>query len=321
MIIENHLISGMKHQHRRIWIFGATGFIGQALVNYLSSNPNNQLFILFHNKMPFKNYESHNTFTGSILNIEPEIFERYPPDLIFHLARIPGGNIISRTLASEKAYRANVRLTEILENLEKPLVVVYVSGSLMYGPSRYGNPVSENARLNPVSFAKHYIRGELPWLHVQKTGKLDVRFARPGWIVGPDSWFREFFWNHYLKTGCIPCYGDGSQLMSVTGLNDCARLIDLLSVAGAPRQNLNMFTLSPVTQKYFTEVLAGKLNAGVEEVSMPRLVRLYGKTVAEALTLSIPLSTVHSGLYKNFRPLEPGLDAIFEKVLMLLEDK
>lgn len=311
----------MNYKHKRIWIFGATGFIGQALVSHLASNPQNRLFILFHHNMPFSNYESHNIFTGSISNIEPGILKRYPPDVVFHLARISGRNILLRALASQRAFKANQRLTEILISLEKPPVVVYVSGSLMYGPLDNENPATENTPLNPVSFAKQYIRGELPWLHVQESGKLDVRFARPGWIVGPNSWFREFFWKHYLKSGKIPYYGDGSQLMSVIGLDDCARFIDRLSIDGAARQNLNIFALPPLPQKHFTEVLAGKLNAGVEQVPVHQLIRLYGKTVATALTSSIPLSTEHSRMYENIRPLAPDLDSIFENVLPLLEYK
>ncbi len=311
----------MNNKHKRIWIFGATGFIGQALVSHLVSNSQNRLFILFHHNMPFRNYETHNTFTGSISNIEPGILRRYPPDVVFHLARIPGGNIFTRAMASQRAFRANQRLAEILRTLEKPPVVVYVSGSLMYGPRHIANPATEVTPLKPVSFAKQYIRGEQPWLQVQETRKLDVRFARPGWIVGPHSWFREFFWKHYLKSGKIPYYGDGSQLMSVIGLDDCARLIDRLAADGAARQNLNIFAFPPLPQKQFSKVLAGKLNAGVDEVPMNQLVRLYGKTVATALTSSIPLSTEHSLMYENFRPLAPDLDSIFEKVLPLLEYK
>lgn len=311
----------MNKKHKRIWIFGCTGFIGQALVSHLASNSQNQLFLLFHKNAPFKNFEAYNTFSGSISDIEPGIFRKYPPDVVFHLARIPGGNIFSRTLASQKAFKANQRLGEIFKSLEKPPVVVYVSGSLMYGPSKNEIPATEITSLNPVSFAKQYVRGELPWLHIQESGELDVRFARPGWIVGPNSWFREFFWKHYLKSGKVPYYGDGSQLMSVIGLDDCARLIELLSIEGAAQQNMNIFALPPLPQKQFAKVLAGRLNVGLDEIPMYQLVRLYGKTVATALTASIPLSTMHSRMYENFRPLAPDLDSIFENVLPFLKDK
>jgi nucleoside-diphosphate-sugar epimerase len=222
----------MNNQQKNIWIFGGTGFIGNALVSQLASNPQNRLFLLLHRTTNFKKYEAFNTFYGSLSDFDFNLFERYPPDIIFHLARFAGGNPVTRHLASRRAFMANQRLKSMLKKLEKPPVVVYVSGSLMYGPQLGNGCATENTPLNPVAFATHYIKGEEPWIEAQKEGIPDIRFARPGWIVGTSSWFKEFFWNFYLKTGKIPFYGDGNQLMSVVGLQDCARLIDRLGIEG-----------------------------------------------------------------------------------------
>jgi nucleoside-diphosphate-sugar epimerase len=311
----------MYNQHRNIWIFGGTGFIGRALFSQLSSDLHNRLFLLLHHRTEFQKYESANTFTGSLSDFDPRLFERYPPDVIFHLARFSGSNKLTRAFASQRAFKANQRLLTILTKLNKPPVVVYVSGSLMYGPGVNGNPATELSPLNPVAYAKYYFKGELPWIRAQEKGIIDVRFARPGWIVGPASWFAEFFWNYFLKTGTVPVYGDGKQLMSLVNLLDCARLIDLIGRDNGKRQNLNIFTGPPVSQKEFSEILARKLKTTVTVVPMQNLVRKYGKTVALALTSSIPLSTGYSERIQHFVPEAPDTDSILDGVLRVLKNK
>jgi nucleoside-diphosphate-sugar epimerase len=311
----------MNNRQKNIWIFGGTGFIGNALVSQLASNPHYRLFILLHRTTNFKKYEAFNTFVGSLSNLDFNLFKRYPPDIIFHLARFAGGNPVTRHLASRRAFKANERLKTMLENLLKPPVVVYVSGSLMYGPQLDNGCATEHTPLNPVAFAKQYIKGEEPWVEARKEGNLDIRFARPGWIVGPSSWFKEFFWHFYLKTGKIPFYGDGNQLMSVVGLEDCVRLIDRLGRGEEKRQNLNVFTIPPITQIEFSNCLAGKLNATVTGIPISDLTRKFGKTVASALTLSIPLSTEYPELYRNFQPVSPDLETMLDATLTVLKNE
>jgi nucleoside-diphosphate-sugar epimerase len=311
----------MENRQKNIWVFGGTGFVGEALVSHLALNPHNRLFLLLHRTTNFKKYESFNTFVGSLSGFDFRLFERNPPDILFHLARFAGGNAATRHFASRRAFKANRRLKTMLENLEKPPVVVYVSGSLMYGPQLGDDCATERTPLNPVAFANYYKKGEEPWIEAQNEGIPDIRFARPGWIVGPSSWFKKFFLDFYLKTGKIPFYGDGSQLMSLVGLQDCARLIDRLGREGVKGQNLNIFTMPPVTQKEFSKHLAGKLNAEVTGILLPDVIRSYGKTVASALTTSIPLSTEYSEWYQNFQPSAPDLNTILDAGLALLKNE
>ena len=200
-------------------------------------------------------------------------------------------------------------------------MVVYVSGSLMYGAQNNDKPATENTALSPAAYAKFYIRGERPWIDAQQAGKLDIRFARPGWIVGTSSWFVEFYWKYYLKTGKVPSYGDGTQYMSLISLRDCARLIDLLSREGGERQNLNILMAPPVRQTDFSTALAKQLNTSVNEIPVQEIRKKYGKTVESALTTSIPMATNYPEIYLKFRPSHPDLDSILEQALTVLKNK
>jgi nucleoside-diphosphate-sugar epimerase len=311
----------MESQQRNVWIFGCTGFIGQELLTHLSSDPCNRLHLLLHRRVDFQKYESFNTFVGSLEDFDSRLFDRYPPDVIFHLARLAGGRTLTRRLASTRAFNANKRLICLIEKLANPPLVVYVSGSLMYGPRSNDNPAVENNPLSPAAYAKFYIKGEQPWLEAQKNGTLDIRFTRPGWIVGTSSWFVEFYWKYYLRTGKIPSYGDGTQYMSLISLQDCARLIDLLSKEGTERQNLNILTAPPVRQADFSAVLAKQLNTSIDEIPVQEIRMKYGKTVESALTTSIPMATNYPDIYRKFKPSHPNLDSILEQALTVLKNK
>lgn len=265
--------------------------------------------------------EDLNIFSGSISDFDPQWFNKYPPDVIFHLARPAGSFYIIRTLAARKAAKANERLINIIDNLPHKPVVIYVSGSLMYGPQEPDNLAFENTAINPTSYAKHYIVGEMPWINTQKEGSLDIRFARPAWILGPASWFREFYWNYYKQTGKIPCFGEGTQLMSLVQLEDCSRMINQLSLTGSKSQNLNIFSGDPITQSGFSNAIARKLNTSIHQISKVELQRRFGPTVASALLSSIPLATLYPDHHKQSGILYPDADAMIDKALNLLKDK
>ncbi len=310
----------MIRRKKNIWILGGTGFIGQALVKYLSNSDDYLLHLLVHKTIPYRFLEPFSIYTGSLESFDLSWMEKYPPDFIFHLARLGGSNAISRSISSGKGEKANQRLIQFLLNLKTSPVIVYVSGSLMYGNQKKDSFVNENSALNPVSYAKFYYHAEEPWLKTQLSEQLDIRFARPGWIPGQDSWFRIFYWEPYIRTGKIPLYGDGSQFMSLIYIDDCATQIVKLAEKGKRNQNLNLFSGPPISQNNFAELLAKRLNAEIEHFPVSKLKMKYGKTVAEALTSSIPLTTNYPELNSSDSFFYPNVPAMLEKVISLFEN-
>ncbi|MEX0982224.1 MAG: NAD(P)-dependent oxidoreductase [Bacteroidales bacterium] len=311
----------MKSLKKNIWIFGGTGFIGDALVKKLSENENNRLHLLLHKNRPFKSLEHTNTFTGSLQDFDPAWFLKYPPDVIFHLARPAGGNHLSRSYAARSGLKANRKIIHILRDLYKPPVIVYVSGSLMFGTRDKETPAMEDSALAPVSFAASYFRLESPWIEAGKNEILDVRMARPGWIVGPSSWFVEFFWKPYLVSGKVPFYGDGNQQMSVIHLEDCAGLIASLGNAEERYRSLNIFCGPIVTQNEFSAQMAGLLNTETTRIPFNKIVRKYGRTVSMALTSSIPMGTIYNEIYNHYSFKYPDLKSILVNIIGILKNK
>ncbi len=309
----------MNLSKKNIWILGGTGFIGRALVNQLSNDSQNILHLLIHKNSPYQHLEYFNTFTGSLGSFDLGWLKQYPPDVIYHLARLGGSNKLTRSLASHKGAKANSRLISFLSQTKSPPIVVYVSGSLMYGHQENGNFVDESATLSPVSYAKTYIYGEKPWIEAQQKLILDVRFARPGWIVGNSSWFKSFYWNAFLKTGKVPLYGDGNQLMSLIHVNDCAGQIIHLANQGGRNQNFNIFCGNPVTQRIFSETLADLLDVDTEPIQIEALSRKYGSIVSKAFNTSIPLSTKFPDLANSYTFQYPDLKTILKQTLFVLK--
>ncbi|MCA1758672.1 MAG: NAD(P)-dependent oxidoreductase [Bacteroidales bacterium] len=310
----------MTGRKKNIWIFGGTGFIGKALVKYLSNSEDCLLHLLVHKNIPYRFLEPFSVYTGSLEKFDLSWMEKYPPDIIFHLARLGGSNAISRRISSAKGKKANQRLIQFLPKLKTSPVIVYVSGSLMYGNQKNESLANENSELNPISYARYYYRAEEPWLKAQLSEQLDIRFARPGWIIGQDSWFLKFYWEPYIRSRKIPLYGDGSQLMSLIYLNDCVTQIVNLAEKGQRNQNLNIFSGTPISQKNFAEFLAKRLNTDVVQFPVSKLTMKYGKTITEALTSSIPLTTNYPELNSSDSIYYPDLQGMIEKVISFFEN-
>lgn len=310
----------MDIKTRNIWVLGGTGFVGSALVKHLFINKNNRLNLLIHKKADYGSLENINAITGSINDFDSRWLERYPPDILFHLARPSGSNYITRKIRSSAGERANRRLVNILCGIPEPPMVVYVSGSLMYGERSADEPAYEDSPLDPASYARFYYRNELPWIEAQQDGLLDVRFARPGWIAGPSSWFMKFFWKHFTLSGKVPVYGDGQNPMSVIHIDDCAAMIDGLSLYGAKGSNLNIYAADTILQSNFSKLLAKILNAETENISYNYVRRKYGEVTAKALVSSSPMKTLYPALHRKTRIQFPETSALLADVVRLLKN-
>lgn len=299
---------------KNCWILGGTGFIGHELVNYLAEAKKYRLHLLVHQNIPFRDLENHALYTGNLEDFDWSWLRKYPPSVIFHLARLGGSNSVTRSLSSMKGAKANERMIGFLKDQAQLPCTVYVSGSLMYGPQDEGRMADENSAWNPVSYARYYFMGEKPWLNEQYYGTMDIRFARPGWIVGKGSWLKSFYLKPYLETGKIPVYGDGTQQMSLVHVEDCSRLIVRLAEKGEKKQNLNILAGPPVTQQEFAQLLAAQLNTSVECMPYKTMKKNYGQTVTEALTASIPMTTLYPELYEGFEFQYPDAKSIVESI-------
>lgn len=272
------------------WVLGATGYVGKAVVRELYHRyPTARIVAVGHRRIDPWVMEHTHFIMGHLGRFDFEWLLRFPPDCIFHCARMAGGNSWTRARASRNGERANLRWIEALSTLPKPPTVVYCSGTLMYGNQH--DTITEGAPLSPIAYARYYKRAEQPWRDTKKIP--DVRWAYPAWIFGPDSWFRVFFYEPATRNGRVPYYGDGNQRMSLVHLRDCAHQIVGIYADGSPSESYHVFGAEALRQIDFAQRMGERMGLPVAPVSADELEKKYGRTVAEALTSDIPVGTHH----------------------------
>lgn len=295
---------------RNIWVLGATGYVGNALTNHLIQHTDKDTVIttLAHKKLPFKDLESTNLIVGSLEDFDTAWFERFPPDVVFHCARIAGKNDRARMKAAARGERANQHLREALKNT----TVIYCSGTLMYGNQT--GTANEDTALNPIAYAKHYAQAERPWLN-SKSEHEDIRIARPAWILGFDSWFYHFFYKPGKENGAVPYYGTGEQRMSLIHVDDCGKMLHHIYTHGKKNDDYNLFAAPPITQREFAEITAEKMGVGISQIQEHSLIKQTGKTISDALTSDIPVTSKHKDWLKSFSPTYASPSAMLDAVL------
>lgn len=311
-----------RSEHK--WVLGATGYVGQLVTHRLFSerkkgNWSGHLITLGQKTILPWIMERTNFHLYPLGAIPLTLFTKYPPDAIYHCARIAGSNDRSRRIAARKGYAANERLISFIKEAQFKIPLVYCSGTLMYGNTV--DKVNEDAALFPIAYARAYEYAERPWVKAAETGEMDIRIARPGWILGPDSWFEHFFYKPALRNGKVPIYGDGNQYMSIISVEDCAGQLIHLMERGLPNQSANLFGFEPIKQKDFALLVAQFLETTTMEISASETKNSFGTTVFEALTSSTPVTTKHKEWRSAYKPLYTDLAALVESTIRRLQAK
>lgn len=275
------------------WVIGATGFVGRNLILELLDRygdyPLVQIVAVGHHQLDPVVMERTHFLMMPLNKIEKRWIERFPPSYLYHCARMAGSNDFLRRIASSKGERANIRLKKMLENLTSPPIVIYCSGTLMYGNNL--EAVDEDSPLQPIAYARAYERAERPW-H-KKSNYMDIRMAFPAWIFGGDSWFISFYLNPAETRKKVPVYGDGGQQMSLIHVQDVAGQLIHIAEHGEKSNHYNIYGTELTTQADFAQTVAEEADLQTEILSEKEIEKNYGKTVLEALTSSMPIKTQH----------------------------
>lgn len=252
--------------------------------------------VLAHRNVDHRALESTNLVVGSLETFDPDWLDSFRPDVVLHMARLPGRGRIGRSLAARRGRRANVRLLAHLVQRLPNVHLVYVSGTLMYG-DRGEDDCDESTPLRPGSFAREYARAEEPWVRGQNSADLGITIVRPPWVIGPGSWFRNFYLRPAALRGAVPVYGPGSNWMSLLDVEDCAGAI-LHLAEGAPGRVFNLFAPGQhVRQRDFSDEVARVLGCPVDPDQ-----RAGGDAAVQAaLTGSFRAQTGHGQIADGYR--------------------
>jgi nucleoside-diphosphate-sugar epimerase len=285
-------------------VLGGSGFIGAPLVRKLCGAGVRTTCLVHHT-----NPESEaRVVRGSIDRFDWATLEADPPDVIFHLARIPGRGPIRGPLTRVRNRVANERLVRALARWERPPLVVFVGGTLAYG-SRGDELVTETTPLAPTSFSRDYHQAELPWLRALADHAVPVIVVRPAWVLGPGAWFEAYYRKFMRTEGAVPLYGPGDNWMSIVHVEDVAGYIVHAARHALPMSIVNVFDGAPLRQLELAERLARLTKLPIRTISFEDLARRFGRAVREAWEFSCRVGTVHTALHAEYRAQHHALDA------------
>ncbi|HUK20957.1 MAG TPA: NAD(P)-dependent oxidoreductase [Gemmatimonadales bacterium] len=299
---------------RHALVLGGTGFIGTPLMRSLG-DAGVRTTCLVH-RMPLQSQISAvQVVRGSLDRYPWHTLERDAPDVVFHLARIPGRGGLRGALTRVRNRLANERLVLALAALPRPPLVVFIGGTLAYG-SHTDELITESTPLAPTSFSRDYHAAELPWLTAQRTNDVPVMIARPAWVLGRGSWFAAFYQRVIQAERYVPQYGDGENWMSLVHVEDCASFLLYYAQSGLPGSAVNVFAGPPIRQRELSERLARLTGLPVRRISLEEMERRFDRAVRQAFEFSARIGTVHSALHAGFRGRHRDLDRDLEDLLL-----
>jgi len=280
---------------KKVFILGACGFVGSAILKAFVTDPSLEIYAA-ENKSVVNDHPDLKKINVT-LSKAAEAIEDIKPDIVIHAARISGKNyrLLGRPKAAFLGKRANEKICRTI--LKHNIKLLYISGSLMYG-SQPAKKITEDSPHNPVSYAIDYSKAEEPFLKNLKTGP--VMICRPGWIFGPNSWFKSFFEDIVSQKGYVPQYGDGSQFMSIIHRDDLGGLVKNYALH-APYSNIyNMISPIGLSQTEFVKQLAAFYKKEIKIISKEQVLREYGRVTCEALTCDIMMATNYPDIIDSF---------------------
>jgi len=293
---------------RKVVIIGATGFIGSHLLQDLLQHEI-QIFAVEH-KQKLLNTPELKIIKGGIQAVTSSLINNIKPDVVFHCARptMPKIRRFGRAFSARVAAYYNRKLIKSLKNSEHKPLLVFASGSLMYGTGE--EPFDENSPLHPISFARQYQKGEKPLLDVVTKTSYPLMLLRFPWLLGNGSWFKWFYLEQIRKYNSIPVFDEGLNKMHILDIYDAVKLMQKYAFELSESGVYNLFGREPILQKYFAEKVADVFKA--EKKPYPELFQNIENEGLEAFTSNIELVTIYPKILQSFKfiPLAQSLKRI-----------
>ncbi len=293
---------------KKALLIGASGFLGSHVLQELRQQ-GFKVWAWEHNT-PIPEQEGVTIIRGTLKRIEVALLEQLMPDIIFHCARptIPRFKRMGRRLAARMAEKQNQVLLHQLSQCSHKPILVFASGSLMYGP---GQNHMESQALNPMSFARQYHKGEKPFINALAQETYPIRLLRFPWLLGPGSWFEWFYLKNIRESAHFPIFGDGHEPMQIMDIKDAAKLMIAYANADIKDTIYNMLPPTTLSKEEFAQKVAGIFSA---KPTTWKKIFTSGleKEALEAYSVSCTMKTKYEDLLKkhHFIDIDQSLQEI-----------
>ena len=282
---------------RAVIVIGGSGFFGSAVIRQLH-NKGYEIYAV-QNKSIIDSKDDISIIVGGIKGLTAKRINEINPVAIFHCARptFPYFRKLGRSIAAFKASRLNNYLLRQIEKSGIIAPLLFASGSLCYGNSI--NAHDEKSPLAPISYARQYLRGELPIVRASQKNNTPVIILRFPWLLGNGSWFSWFYLKNISEKNIVPLFGNGENYMSLIDVDDAAKLMVKYSENKIEGGVYNIFSPIHKTQKEFALQVSTHFDS---EIVNYKKIYVNGLEVAamEAFTSNIILTSNYQEIIKDF---------------------
>ncbi|GAC1497844.1 MAG: NAD-dependent epimerase/dehydratase family protein [Ktedonobacteraceae bacterium] len=287
----------------RIFVTGATGFVGNAIVKALLERKHEVLGLVRDARKAKSLEQSGVTLVvGDML--EPASYEHIVPtvDGVIHAAQYPIQGRFTKQKVG-KMEQADILMTRTLAKacLQHGKKFVYTSSTLAYGD--HGDQwITEQDALHapPISEAHEQLAKEMVAMHREQG--LRVIIIAPGWVYGPGGLFKQSFYDTQQK-GRLAAFGAGKNYWSPIHVDDLATGYALAIESEAYGETFNVVDDQPLTQREIIDLFTDAL--GVKRVgSMPPwfLKILLGAPLVDSLVISFRIKNARAKQALGWQP-------------------
>jgi len=248
-----------------IGITGASGFIGNYLLKYLSKNKNYKLYALTRTKTPFCFTEYDNVIWKIGDLCSKKVCEEFimELDIIIHLAHNNNPLNSNYDIPAEANLNLlpNLNLLDSIKKYRKGIHFIYASsGGAIYGKSAMQKPFNENDLCLPqTSYGiqkltmEHYLR---LWAENSFLTASILRIGNPYGVILPYERKQGLIgvaFNQILKKQPVYIFGNPDNVRDYIHLNDLCRVIDkcfqvnkkfdIYNIAGGKGYSVNQILL------------------------------------------------------------------------------
>lgn len=285
----------------RVFVTGATGFIGEAIVRELQGAGHEVLGLARSDAaaetLAQRGIKAHR---GELANVDSLVAGARACDGVIHTAFIH--DFSAYAAAAETDRRAIAALAGALEGSGKPFVAT--SGTALLAPGRVGTEADAPA---PGSAGFHRAAAEQTMLTAAERGVRSSVVRLPPSVHGAgDHAFVPALIGIARRTGVSACVGDGANRWPAVHRLDVARLFRLALEDAAPGTRLHGVAEEGLTLRSIAEVIGEGLGLPVRSVT-PEEAGAHFDWLAHFAAIDNPTSSARTRETMRWNPEEPGL--------------
>lgn len=299
----------------RVFVTGATSFVGKAIVKALLQR-RHEVVGLVRDAKRAKDLEPLGVTPVIGDMLEPTTYENVVPtvDGVIHAAQYPiQGRFTRQKIGRMK--RADTLMTQVLSQacLAHDKKFVYTSSTLTYG-DQADRWITEQSPLHAPPIAKAHEQLVKKLLSLYQEQHLRVIIIAPGWVYGAGGLFKQSFYDTQQK-GQLSVFGAGKNYWSPIHVDDLAAAYALAIESEAYGEVYNVVDNQPLPMRDIVRLFTDALEVKpVGSMSLWLLKLILGGPLVDSLAISFRVKNEKVkralGWQPHYRTFQEGIPEV-----------